>query len=260
MVDLRSRFFEEIKCWESYLKPGYSQRTGLEDKIDNYDKTVFSESGIPGPEIFPFPFRSGEKLQYYFQINDESGKLLLYSEGYESAQGRDKGLLSVLRNSYYLPRYVIVKDAEQYGFRLYAGNRQEISRSWLFYTLEELKSKICWLRSQLADWQVMLGVRPSWLMIRQVKILIEKKQLPLIPPVPDLAESETPGEGPQPEVEGEELTDETEPEVIPGEIVEEEHIVERGIPDEDSVYPEEKEPEAEEEEPVEEELEPPYVP
>ena len=75
-------------------------------------------------------FNSFEKegLFYFSYVNDK-GEVLLRSQAYKSAAGRDNGIESVKTNSKIKERWVETEEKGQHFYILKAGNKQEIARS-----------------------------------------------------------------------------------------------------------------------------------
>lgn len=67
--------------------------------------------------------------QYFFQVLGKGGAVLLNSEAYESAAGRNNGIQSVSEHMPNEDRYATVEEGGQYYFILKADNNQEIGRS-----------------------------------------------------------------------------------------------------------------------------------
>ncbi len=120
---------------ERFVKPSKPK------KVNQYILTRPSTSGDVGFESF----RNEDNKEYYFHLNDEDAKALLYSEGYSSSRGRNNGIKSVIRNGVIRDRYEIKEDEAQYYFILRAGNRQEIARSRNFSSKNEAENAITWL-------------------------------------------------------------------------------------------------------------------
>ncbi|MEM8899567.1 MAG: DUF1508 domain-containing protein [Bacteroidota bacterium] len=120
---------------ERFVKPSKPR------KVNQYILTRPSSSGDVGFESF----RNEDNKEYYFHLNDEDAKALLYSEGYSSSRGRNNGIKSVIRNGVIRDRYEIKEDEAQYYFILRAGNRQEIARSRNFSSKNEAENAILWL-------------------------------------------------------------------------------------------------------------------
>jgi uncharacterized protein YegP (UPF0339 family) len=78
-------------------------------------------------------FQDATTQLYYFAYTDKSGSVVLRSEGYTSAAGRDNGIESVIRNRDIQERWVQkVDDDGTHYVSLIAGNRQEIARTCPF--------------------------------------------------------------------------------------------------------------------------------
>ena len=75
--------------------------------------------------------------QFYFQLLDESGMVILASEGYVTKQGCMKGIDAVRRNAV-VPRRFRPKDGADKSswFLLKAGNGEVIGRSGMFPSRE----------------------------------------------------------------------------------------------------------------------------
>ena len=67
--------------------------------------------------------------EYYFGFMDDSGDVLLRSEGYSSEAARDKGIESVINNMENRDRYKTEEKFGKYFVMLSAANRKEIARS-----------------------------------------------------------------------------------------------------------------------------------
>ena len=67
--------------------------------------------------------------EFYFAMHDADGQVVLRSEGYTSAKGRDNGIKSVTKNRNVDGRYTIEEIDNKFYVILKAGNNQEIGRS-----------------------------------------------------------------------------------------------------------------------------------
>lgn len=93
---------------------------------------------------------------YFFQFNDEKGSPILYSRAYQSDKSRDNSIQSVIENvgkNYSFDVQPAGKD--KFLFVLKAGNHQEIGRSRLFDSREEMEEKQQLLRDVGADVPIM---------------------------------------------------------------------------------------------------------
>ena len=114
----------------------------MNNKRNIYDFNYPSPSKDTGFVLF---YRE-DKKKHYFHLNDENGKVLLYSEGYASKEGRNNGIESIWKNASLDSQYTIEKDKKQYYFTIKATNHQEIARSRYFKTLRQTKKFIKWLQ------------------------------------------------------------------------------------------------------------------
>ncbi len=106
------------------------KNSNMSQSKDKYDLAQPSLSGKPGLETF----RRKKDGSYVFHVNDKKGAAFLFSQGYETAEGRDKGWQAVLKNAPERKRYEIKTGQNQFYFVLKAGNNQEIARSRFFDT------------------------------------------------------------------------------------------------------------------------------
>ncbi len=67
--------------------------------------------------------------EFYFAMHDKDGNVVLRSEGYSSAKGRDNGIASVIKNKDIEGRYSVVEMMKKFFVSLKAGNNQEIAKS-----------------------------------------------------------------------------------------------------------------------------------
>lgn len=67
--------------------------------------------------------------EFYFALLNDSDEVMLRSEGYQSAEAREKGIQSVLKNQGDPDRYTRDEMHGKYFVRLHAANHQEIARS-----------------------------------------------------------------------------------------------------------------------------------
>jgi uncharacterized protein YegP (UPF0339 family) len=72
-------------------------------------------------------FQSG--TQYYFRLRADNNEIVLSSEGYQSAQGRDAGIASVKVNASNSARYQKRDAYLNYTFNLTGQNGEIIGRS-----------------------------------------------------------------------------------------------------------------------------------
>jgi outer membrane protein OmpA-like peptidoglycan-associated protein/uncharacterized protein YegP (UPF0339 family) len=82
--------------------------------------------GTEYSDMVKFTHRNGK---HYFAWYDDSGEVLMRSEGYPTTAARDNGMASVAKNREVEERYTIEKVRNYYFVVLKAGNHQEIARS-----------------------------------------------------------------------------------------------------------------------------------
>ncbi len=108
-----------------------------------YDFDYVSPNGNPTIE----PFNRKDKGQYYFHINDTSGKALLYSRGFDSAGRRDKRIRQVIGASAKDQRYEIEEIGGKYILKLVERNGGEIARSRSFGSRAEAESASSYIKT-----------------------------------------------------------------------------------------------------------------
>ncbi|HHH49941.1 MAG TPA: DUF1508 domain-containing protein, partial [Saprospiraceae bacterium] len=114
----------------------------MKNQKDQYNFSRPSTSSEAGFEVF----REEKNKLYYFHVNDDNGKILLYSQGYKTKRGRDNGIRSIIQNRRDRSRYSITQEAEyKYYFVLKARNSQEIARSNYFVSEKQIEEKIQYL-------------------------------------------------------------------------------------------------------------------
>lgn len=101
---------------------------------DNYNFSQKSTSSLSGFEIFSVL----DPIRYYFHFNGENGEALLYSQSYKTAQGRDKGVISLTKNLLIPSHYEIKTHEKKFFFIVIAGNHQELAQSRFFKTRKAL--------------------------------------------------------------------------------------------------------------------------
>ena len=85
----------------------------------------------------------------YFNYNDDKGKVLLVSQGYQSDTARDNGVESVTKNAPLEERWSTFKgDDGKWYYSLKAGNHQEIAKSCAFDKEADMKAAYAWLRGE----------------------------------------------------------------------------------------------------------------
>lgn len=101
-------------------------------------------AGMPDLQEESFSgFYSESRNEWYFSMNDFTGKTLLRSEGYTNEAGRANGVQSVIKNRDLRERYKVWQRPDNtWVVSLNAGNHQEIARSCPFPTEAEAKAHI----------------------------------------------------------------------------------------------------------------------
>ncbi|HHB79249.1 MAG TPA: DUF1508 domain-containing protein, partial [Saprospiraceae bacterium] len=83
-------------------------------------------------------YQKTEDNLFYFQFLTKDDQLILDSQGYQSKDGRNNGVNSVKTNAAIAERYETHSEGGQYYFILKAANQQEIARSPMFASEEEM--------------------------------------------------------------------------------------------------------------------------
>ncbi len=110
---------------------------------DDYKPLNFYESRISGAKTGFDTFAADN--EFYFTYNVD-GQVILISEGYSSAKGRDNGTNSVGKNMKIRERYQKkVHPNGKHYFNLLAGNNQEIATSRWFDSEDEMNAMIDYL-------------------------------------------------------------------------------------------------------------------
>ncbi len=107
----------------------------MEQKRDDYDfHSTSTERGL-------YPF--GKDGKFFFHYNDINGEPLVFSEVYQSEQGRDKGMQSFLKNII-LPTQIVFNTMEDNRcyFLVRAKNFQEIAQSKIFKNEQAMKETL----------------------------------------------------------------------------------------------------------------------
>ncbi len=115
-----------------------------------------SRSGGAGIESF----QNEEDAQYYFHLNDEAGRALLFSRGFNAASQRDKRLLAVLESAGMESRYELKEEAGSYYFIVKARNGTEIARSRAYGSTRERETAVAYLM-EMAPAELARAEKPS---------------------------------------------------------------------------------------------------
>ena len=85
----------------------------------------------------------GQNDKHYFRLRDNSGQILLTSQGYRTGQGCENGIDSVKKNVLLTDRFEQKMAADgRFYFVLLAGNHQVIAVSQMFDSEEERQTAI----------------------------------------------------------------------------------------------------------------------
>ncbi len=115
---------------------------------DNYRPLSFYQERIKGVEN-GFDSFATDNGQFYFTLN-QGGKIVLISEAYTSADGRNNGTASVTRNLPNPDRYQPMQHPNgKYYFNLLAGNNQQIATSTWFDSAADRDAAIAGLQRGL---------------------------------------------------------------------------------------------------------------
>ena len=136
---------------EQFIQKRVKKGEALGD-VYNFDRE--STSGQGGFETFRDPINR----QHSFHFNDDTGKALLFSQGYTSPKGRDNGIKSVIKNAAVPERFASKEKNGKYYFILKAGNRQEIAQSRFFDSAEERDRWIALFVGSVAGYATAYGV------------------------------------------------------------------------------------------------------
>ncbi|MDZ4700723.1 MAG: hypothetical protein SH809_13520 [Rhodothermales bacterium] len=121
-------------------RPAFLQFNAAElASLYRFERT--SRSGRRGVESF----QDEDDTQYFFHVNDDSGRALLYSRGFNATSQRDKRLLAVLESSGLASRYTLKEEAGAYYFIVKARNGTEIARSRSFASAPERAAAMAFL-------------------------------------------------------------------------------------------------------------------
>ncbi|PWK26923.1 OmpA family protein [Arcicella aurantiaca] len=103
-----------------------------------YDLDYASPTGKAGFESF----NREDKNAHYFHFNDENGKALLFSKGFDTNAKKEKRIRQVIAASEKVQRYEIKEEGGAFYFILKERNNLEIVRSRKFTTREEAETQL----------------------------------------------------------------------------------------------------------------------
>lgn len=123
--------------------------------IDDYKPLSFYSEGANGVKN---GFSKIEADGQYYFCYSKSGNVILMSQGYTSAAGRDNGIASVEKNMSLPERFQTqMHENGKYYFNLIAGNNQEIATSVWYEDEDALRNAV----SKLTDGRVILATKES---------------------------------------------------------------------------------------------------
>ena len=96
-------------------------------------------------------FFNENDASFYFARVDNTGNVLMPSEGYPKEATREKGILSVVKNSGDAQKYSVKQIAKNYFVSLKAGNNKEIALSCPFKTEAEATAAIATMVSPILN-------------------------------------------------------------------------------------------------------------
>jgi len=124
------------------------KKTAQEAARDQYRFDLGTTSGEAGFETL----RHAEDGRYYFVFNDDQGRPLLFSQGYQGKESRDNGLRSLIRNGAEPERARVHEVSGRCFFTLYAGNHQELARSRWFADEAQAREAMLMIAQRLATY------------------------------------------------------------------------------------------------------------
>lgn len=121
-----------------------------------------------------------EDGQFYFQFNDDTGKPIFFSHGYQSEKSRDNGIQVVMRNAGEKERYERQQSKKgRHFFLLKSGNNQEIGRSIAFDNEAEMEEKLQMMSGITEDTPIFDAVElPSEKEMERSKSIIAQAENP----------------------------------------------------------------------------------
>ena len=163
---------------DQYVKKRRSRSRGASNVYFFDQVSTSNEAGFE-------KIRNAESKQHYFHFNDDSGRALLYSQGYSAPKSRDNGIRSVIKNGALRDRYEAKEEDGQYYFILRAGNRQEIARSRAFTSADERDRMIAVILAALPAYAASFGVTlDSGVETQTEQFSLEAPDLPIPAAIP----------------------------------------------------------------------------
>ena len=104
-------------------------------------KSPLPKIGKPGLHIF----YKEESNQYYFQYNDQNGQALLFSQGYSTEKGCERGFATAVKNFNTPERIQKENGLNGNYFVIINGNKQKMAQSPSFDTVAEMEQTLDYL-------------------------------------------------------------------------------------------------------------------
>jgi uncharacterized protein len=99
-----------------------------------------------------FTTKVGADEQFYFNLKNNDGKILLTSEGYTTAASRDNGIESVKKNASDDSKYENLESTNgKHYFNLKAGNGQVIGKSTMYDSAADRDAIAATVKAEAAD-------------------------------------------------------------------------------------------------------------
>lgn len=144
LLALQAANDQAVHLPDSLPSPDVQDDTPVVAVNDDHDaSTPTAVSLLPQPQTAQFELFIGQNDKHYFRLRDDSGQILLTSQGYRTGQGCENGIDSVKKNVLLTDRFEQKMAADgRFYFVLLAGNHQVIAVSQMFDSEEERQTAI----------------------------------------------------------------------------------------------------------------------
>ena len=144
LLALQAANDQAVHLPDSLPSPDVQDDTPVAAVNDDHDaSTPTAVSLLPQPQTAQFELFIGQNDKHYFRLRDDSGQILLTSQGYRTGQGCENGIDSVKKNVLLTDRFEQKMAADgRFYFVLLAGNHQVIAVSQMFDSEEERQTAI----------------------------------------------------------------------------------------------------------------------
>ncbi len=118
-------------------------------------------------------FKHDKNDHFFFNYNNDEGRVILRSEGYTTEAARDNGVQSVIKNSGEEKRWVVQQTPQgKHYFALRAGNNQEIARSAYYDNAADMDKDFGWIKgskSSIGMGSMMVGgtMMSAWMIQKE---------------------------------------------------------------------------------------------